>query len=108
MGRFVALKLLSPEHTKTEKARELFAREVRAAARLNHPNIVTAYDANQAGDRTFLVMEYVDGPNLSQLVKEQGPLPVEQACEYIRQAAIGLDYAHELGLIHRDVNRPIS
>jgi serine/threonine-protein kinase len=48
-------------------------------------------------------MEYVDGPNLSQLVREQGPLPVEQACEYIRQAALGLDYAHDLGLIHRDV-----
>jgi serine/threonine-protein kinase len=81
----------------------LFNREVRAAAKLNHPNIVTAYDANQAGDRSFLVMEYVDGPNLSQLVREQGPLPIEQACEYIRQAAVGLDYAHELGLIHRDV-----
>jgi serine/threonine-protein kinase len=103
MGRFVALKLLAPDLTRTERAREFFEREVKAAAKLNHPNIVTAYDANQAGDRFFLVMEYVDGPNLSQLVREQGPLPVEQACEYIRQAALGLDYAHELGLIHRDV-----
>jgi len=103
MGRFVALKLLAPELTKTDKARELFDREVKAAARLNHPNIVTAYDANHAGDRCYLVMEYVDGPNLSQLVKERGALPVEQACEYIRQSAVGLDYAHEMGLIHRDV-----
>lgn len=103
MGRFVALKILAPHLTRTERARELFEREVKAAARLNHPNIVTAYDANQAGDRFFLVMEYVDGPNLSQLVKERGPLPVDQACEFIRQAALGLDHAHDLGLIHRDV-----
>jgi eukaryotic-like serine/threonine-protein kinase len=103
MGRFVALKVLAPELTKTEKARDLFQREVKAAARLNHPNIVTAFDAYLNGDRFFLVMEFVDGPNLSQLVKEQGPLPVEQACEYIRQTAVGLDYAHQLGLIHRDI-----
>jgi eukaryotic-like serine/threonine-protein kinase len=103
MGRFVAIKLLAPDLTKTERARELFEREVKAAAKLNHPNIVIAFDAQQVGDRFFLAMEYVDGPNLSQLVKEQGPLPVEQACEYIRQAAIGLDYAHDMGLIHRDV-----
>jgi serine/threonine-protein kinase len=103
MGRFVALKVLAPELTKTEKARDLFQREVKAAAKLNHPNIVTAFDAYLAGDRFFLVMEYVDGPNLSQLVKEQGPLPAEQACEYVRQTAVGLDYAHHLGLIHRDV-----
>ncbi|HEX3151437.1 MAG TPA: serine/threonine-protein kinase [Gemmataceae bacterium] len=103
MGRFVALKVLAPELIRTEKARDLFQREVKAAARLNHPNIVTAFDAYLSGDRYFLVMEYVDGPNLSQLVKEQGSLPVEQACEYIRQTAVGLDYAHQLGLIHRDI-----
>lgn len=103
MGRFVALKVLARELIKTEKARELFQREVKAAARLNHPNIVTAFDAYTSGDLFFLVMEFVDGPNLSQLVKEQGPLPVQQACEYIRQTAVGLDYAHQLGLIHRDI-----
>src|SRR5262245_42376184 len=103
MGRFVALKMISPALTQTERARELFQREVRAAGRLHHPNIVTFYDAHTSGDRCYLVMEYVDGPNLSQLVKEQGPLPVEQACEYIRQAAVGLEYAHHQGLIHRDV-----
>lgn len=104
MGRFVALKVLAPELTKTERARGLFQREVRAAAKLHHPNIVTAFDANPPTEpRCFLVMEYVDGPNLSQLVKEQGPLPIEQACEYIRQAAVGLEYAHHMGLIHRDV-----
>lgn len=103
MGRFVALKVLAPSLMKTDRARVLFQREVRAAARLNHPNIVTAYDANHSGDRFFLVMEFVDGPNLSQLVKEIGRLPVIQACEYVRQAAIGLEHAHSLGLVHRDV-----
>jgi len=103
MGRFVAIKLLAPDLTKTDRARELFKREVKAAAKLNHPNIVISYDANEAGDRYYLVMEFVDGPNLSQLVKDQGPLPIEQACEYIRQAAIGLDYAHDQGIIHRDI-----
>ncbi|MBO0700316.1 MAG: serine/threonine protein kinase [Zavarzinella sp.] len=103
MGRFVALKMISPALTQTERARELFQREVRAAGRLHHPNIVTFYDAHTTGDRCYLVMEFVDGPNLSQLVREQGPLPVEQACEYIRQAALGLEYAHAQGLIHRDI-----
>jgi serine/threonine-protein kinase len=103
MGRFVALKMISPALTQTDRARELFQREVRAAGRLHHPNIVTFYDAHTSGDRCYLVMEFVDGPNLSQLVREQGPLPVEQACEYIRQAAVGLDYAHAQGLIHRDI-----
>jgi len=103
MGRFVALKILSPRLMQTERARELFQREVKNAGKLHHPNIVTAYDAHITGERNYLVMEFVDGPNLSQLVKEQGPLPIEQACEYIRQTAIGLDYAHQMGLIHRDV-----
>jgi eukaryotic-like serine/threonine-protein kinase len=103
MGRSVALKVLAPELTRTARARELFQKEVRAVARLNHANIVMSYDANQAGDRCFLVMEFVDGPSLSQLVREQGPLPIEQACEYVRQAAIGLDHAHELGFVHRDI-----
>lgn len=103
MGRIVAIKLLSPDLTRTDWARDLFEREVKAAGRLNHPNIVMAFDAKEVGDRFFLAMEYVDGPNLSQLVRENGPLPIEQACEYIRQAAIALDYAHDMGLVHRDV-----
>lgn len=103
MGRFVAIKLLAPDLTKTDRAVDLFQREVKAAAKLNHPNIVISFDANKSGERYFLVMEFVDGPNLSQLVRDQGPLPIDQACEYIRQAAIGLDYAHDQGVIHRDV-----
>lgn len=103
MGRVVALKILNSALTKTERARQLFEREVKAAAKLNHPNIVTAFDANQLGDRCFLVMEFVDGPNLHDLVKDHGPLPITQACDYIRQAALGLQYAHDLGMVHRDI-----
>jgi serine/threonine-protein kinase len=103
MGRIVAIKILSSALLKTERARQLFQREVKAAARLHHPNIVTAFDANQVGDRCFLVMEFVDGPNLHDLVKDHGPLPVTQACDYIRQAAVGLQCAHDLGMVHRDI-----
>jgi serine/threonine-protein kinase len=103
MNRTVALKLLAPEHTQTEKARQLFRRELRAAGKLLHPNIVTAYDANEQGGRLYLVMEYVQGPNLEQLVRERGPLPAGLACEIIRQAALGLQCAHEHDMVHRDV-----
>ena len=103
MRRIVALKILSAHYTQTEQARELFRREVRAVAKLNHPNIVAAFDANQTGETCFLVMEYVDGLNLAELVRERGPLPIDQACEFIRQTAVGLEYAHELNLIHRDI-----
>ncbi|HBI46797.1 MAG TPA: hypothetical protein DDY78_28680 [Planctomycetales bacterium] len=103
MRRIVALKVLAPHLLRTDRARELFLREVRAAAQLVHPNIVTAYDANEIEGRTFLVLEYVDGPNLEQLVRRQGPLPVGQACDYVRQIAIGLQCAHLLGMVHRDV-----
>jgi serine/threonine-protein kinase len=103
MGRIVALKILAPGLTQNERAQELFLREVRAIAQLVHPNIVTAYDANKAGDRYYLVLEYVDGPNLDQLVKARGPLSIGQACDYIRQAAQGLQAAHVLGMVHRDI-----
>jgi serine/threonine-protein kinase len=103
MNRVVAVKVLAPHLVKTEKAQRLFQREVRAAARLIHPNIVTAYDANQLGDRHYLVMEYVDGPNLEQLVRERGPLPVGQACDLMHQIAHGLQHAFEMGMVHRDI-----
>ena len=74
----------------TAKAMKMFKREVRAAAQLHHPNIVTAFDANQVKGRHYLVMEYVDGPNLDQLVRQRKPLPVGLACEVVRQTAAGL------------------
>lgn len=103
MNRTVALKVLSSHLVNTPKGLQMFQREVKAAARLVHPNIVTAYDANQIDSRFFLVMEYVDGPNLDELVRSQGPLPVPLACDFIRQAAQGLQAAHELGMVHRDI-----
>src|SRR5262245_1834544 len=103
MSRLVALKVLSSDVTRTERARQLFRREVKAAARLVHPNIATAFDANELNGRAFLVLEYISGPSLSHLVREQGPLPIGQACEFVRQAALGLQHAHEFGMVHRDI-----
>src|SRR5687768_15120809 len=103
MRRTVALKVINPKFIQTKQAVERFRREVEAAARLHHPNIVTAFDAEQAGDLHFLVMEYVNGIDLSKLLEERGPLPVAEACEYIRQAALGLQTAHESGMVHRDI-----
>lgn len=103
MNRPVAIKVLNPDLTRTPAARQAFAREVKAAARLNHPNVVTAYDANEIDDRSYLVLEYVDGPTLEALVRECGPLPVGTACEFVRQIAWGLQHAHEQGMVHRDL-----
>ena len=105
LDRIVAIKTISlnlPEDEVAEyEAR--FYQEAKAAGQLSHPNIVTAYDADQAGEFHFMVMEYVDGVDLSQTVKDRGALPVAEACEYIRQAAIGLQHAHERGMVHRDI-----
>ncbi len=103
LTRLVAIKVLAPRLLRAPRAQELFLRELRAAGRLLHPNIVTAFDANHEGPRTYLVMEYIDGPNLHQLVRRTGPLAVGQACEYVRQTALGLHYAHQKGMVHRDV-----
>jgi uncharacterized protein (TIGR03067 family) len=103
MERPVALKVVNRALTDRPGMAERFRREVKAAARLAHPNIVTAYDADQAGDLHFLVMEYVESTTLARLVAEEGPLPAAQACEYVRQAALGLQYAHQRGMVHRDV-----
>src|SRR5262249_52862320 len=67
------------------------------------PNIVYAYDADEVGERHFLVMEYVPGTDLAKVVKRRGPLPAEEACSYIRQAALGLQHVFERGLVHRDI-----
>ena len=103
MERTVALKVINRGLVQKGEAVDRFHREVKAAAQLSHPNIVTAYDAGQAGDFHFMVMEYVDGVDLSQTVKDRGALPIAEACDYIRQAAIGLQHAHERGMVHRDI-----
>lgn len=103
MERLVALKVIDRGLTSNPTVVERFRREVKAAAQLNHPNIVHAYDAEQAGDSHFLVMEFVEGTTLARLVEQQGPLPVAQACDYVRQAALGLQRAFEHHMIHRDI-----
>jgi hypothetical protein len=103
MRRLVALKVINRAYTANAAALERFRREVRAAARLAHPNIVTTHDAEDAGQTHFLVMEYVEGTDLGRLVQERGPLPLDRACEYVRQAALGLQHAFEQGMVHRDL-----
>src|SRR5262249_36087000 len=104
MRRLVALKLIRKERLLNPRAVRRFQREVRAAAQLSDPHIVLALDADQVGSSPFLVMEYIEGAaDLARLVKGSGPLPVEQACEYIRQTALGLQHAHQRGLVHRDI-----
>jgi serine/threonine protein kinase/cell wall-associated NlpC family hydrolase len=103
MRRAVALKVIRPGQGSQEKAFQRFLREIQAMSRLSHPNVVIAHDAGEVDDRIYLVMEYVAGIDLSQLVKRHGPMPVGQACDCVRQAALGLQHAHELGLVHRDI-----
>ena len=103
MDRVVALKMLSKRALDSPEAIARFLREVKTAARLVHPNIVTAYDADEVGGLHFLVMECVDGTDLSALVKNQGPLPVSQAINCLSQAAVGLEHAHRQGIVHRDI-----
>ncbi|MCE9530789.1 MAG: serine/threonine protein kinase [Planctomycetes bacterium] len=103
MDRDVALKVIRRERLNSVDAIKRFGREIQAAAQLAHENIVMAYDADQAGDRHFFAMEYVEGTNLSKLVKDKGPLPISQACDCIRQAANGLQHAFERGMVHRDI-----
>jgi serine/threonine protein kinase len=103
MQRRVAVKVLPPAQARDEGAIERFYREARAVAALDHPNIVRAHDIDHDGKVHFLVMEYVDGPALVDIVRTRGPLPVARACNYARQAAVGLHHAHLAGLVHRDV-----
>ena len=103
LEKVVALKVLTPGDAPIPGALERFLREARAAAGLDHPNIARTFDADYAAEGPFLVMEYVDGTNLHQLVALRGPLDFTRAAQYIRQAALGLQHAHERGLIHRDV-----
>jgi serine/threonine-protein kinase len=103
MRRTVALKVIRPEWLTNRNSIHRFHREIQAVGQLAHPNVVTAHDADCEGDTHFLVMEYVDGVDLATLVHKSGPLPVELACSCIRQAAEGLQHAHERGLVHRDI-----
>ncbi len=103
MKRIVAIKVLPPSLTKSADAVARFHREVEAAAKLQHPNIAGAFDADQADGIHFMVMEFIEGPDLSALVKSAGPLTPPVAMNIISQAARGLLHAHEHGVVHRDI-----
>jgi serine/threonine protein kinase len=103
MRRPVALKVLPAKVAASPGGLERFLREARIAAQLKHANLVSAYDVDQSAGMHFLVMEFIDGTTLHHLVKSFGPLHFVRAAHYIRQAAEGLQYAHECGLVHRDI-----
>jgi serine/threonine protein kinase len=103
MDRFVALKILPTDKLQDPSSLERFYREARAAGALDHPNIVRAYDIDQDDKTHFLVMEYVDGASLQEIVGKHGKMDPIRAANYIRQAALGLQHAHEAGLVHRDI-----
>jgi serine/threonine protein kinase len=103
MRRQVAIKVMSRRYVANSAMVDRFHREINAAARLHHPNIVTAHDAEQVGQTHFLAMEYVEGETLKDYLTRRQPLAIADACELIRQAALGLQHAHEKGMIHRDI-----
>ncbi len=103
LHRHVALKLIRHDQRDSPDTVQRFQREVRLLAELRHRHIVQAHDAGFVGDTWFLAMELLEGTDLESLVRRHGPLPVDQACEYARQAALGLQHAHERGLVHRDI-----
>jgi serine/threonine protein kinase len=103
MGRDEVLKIISPAIIDSAEALERFSREIRIVGNLQHPNIVTAYQAFRAGESLVFAMEFVDGLDLARMVKATGPLPVSHACSFVHQAALGLQHAHKAGLVHRDI-----
>lgn len=103
MGRQRAIKVLPKRRVKDSSYLARFHLEAQATSRLSHPNIVRCYDVDNEGDTHYIVMEYIEGKDLNTIVKQEGPLSLELACNYIAQAAEGLDHAHEKGLVHRDV-----
>ncbi len=103
LNQVVALKVLSGARLSDARAVVRFRREMEAVARLDHPNIVRAYEAREIDGVPMLVMEYLEGLTLARLVVHGGRLSIADACEAIRQAALGLDYAAQRGLVHRDI-----
>lgn len=103
LGRDVALKVLLPTHQQHGISRERFAREMRAVGALDHPAIVRATDAGQYRNTSYLVMEKIDGVDLTRVFRKLGPLSVPDACRIAAEAARGLAYAHENGVVHRDI-----
>lgn len=102
-GHTVALKVIRPALIVNPTVRGRYAREVESTGKLDHPNIVRIGDAGEAGGKFYLAMEFVDGIDLARMMRDFRTLEVAEACEYARQAALGLQHAHDHGLVHRDV-----
>lgn len=105
IDRIVAIKTINLGLAEDEKDEYegRFYQEAKAAGRLNHPNIVTIYDVGKSGDIAYIAMEFLQGCELRDLMRENGVMPVEQVLDYVAQVALGLAYAHEHGIVHRDV-----
>ncbi len=103
LERTVAIKILHQHYSDDPEYVERFRREARSLAQLNHPNIVRVIDRGEFEGRQFIVFEHVDGETLKSLVEREGPLPVDQAISLVHQVARGLAFAHEHGVVHRDV-----
>ena len=103
MDRLVAIKILPITVLESQDAVARFYQEVKVAAKLTHPNIVHAYDAGEHHGFHYLVMEYVPGYDLAEVLSQLGPIPLSMALDYLKQACKGLDYAHRKGIVHRDV-----
>ncbi|MEJ2737545.1 MAG: protein kinase [Anaerolineae bacterium] len=103
LNRDVAIKVLPPHLSFDQEFVERFQREARAAASLRHPNIVVIHDVGHEGGTYYIVMEYLEGRTLKELIQEEGPLPPDRTAHIIEQVATALDYAHERGFVHRDV-----
>jgi tRNA A-37 threonylcarbamoyl transferase component Bud32 len=103
LDKLVALKVLHTRSLRSDEGTARFLREMKAIGGLDHPNVVEAHDAGEQGGIVYLVMKLIDGTDLARRVQKQGPLPVAEACDCVRQAALGLQYLHERGLVHRDI-----
>ncbi len=102
-GRLVALKVMRRNLPSPADAARQFQRELEALPRLGHPNVIRTFVAHHHGDLHYFAQEYVEGTDLARYVRQHGPLPVDQACDYVRQVAQGLQHAHQYGLVHRDI-----
>ena len=103
LDRQVAVKILKDDSATDKVALERFAREAQASTQLSHPNIVDIYDVGDDGNCHYIVMEYVKGHTLKQLIKKRGPLPTRETIWIMKQLASALMEAHKNGLIHRDI-----
>ena len=103
LQRIVALKVISEEHTKDKDFVDLFIHEARAAAKLNHPNIVQVYDVKRHNEYYYFSMEFVAGGSVQEILNKQKKIDADQAVQMVLDAARGLDYAHKKGIVHRDV-----